>query len=86
MQRPSNGSLEVGAVATRAFELSDQTSGILGRGTLQRLIMLGADGNVIITRAGPAALCAVLLKPQAKVGIASYEASRISEEMARVLK
>jgi len=73
-------------VATRAFELSDQTTGILGRGALQRLIMLGSEGNMIITRAGPQALCAVLLKPQAKVGIASYEASRISDEMARVLE
>ena len=78
--------LEVGAVATRAFELSDQTTGILGRGALQRLIMLGSEGNMIITRAGPQALCVVLLKPQAKVGIASYEASRISDEIARVLE
>jgi predicted regulator of Ras-like GTPase activity (Roadblock/LC7/MglB family) len=77
---------DVGAVATRAFELSDRTTETLGRGDLQRLIMLGAEGNMIITRAGPLALCVVLLKPEAKVGIASFEAARISAEIARVLE
>ena len=78
--------LDVGAVATRAFELSNRASETLDRGDLSRLIMLGTRGNMVITRAGPHALCVVLLKPEAKVGIASFEATRISDEMARVLE
>jgi predicted regulator of Ras-like GTPase activity (Roadblock/LC7/MglB family) len=77
---------DVGAVATRAYELSNRTTETLDRGELERLIMLGSNGNMVITRAGPHALCVVLLKPQAKVGIASYEASRISAEIAEVLE
>jgi predicted regulator of Ras-like GTPase activity (Roadblock/LC7/MglB family) len=77
---------DVGAVATRAYELSNRTTETLDRGELERLIMLGSNGNMVITRAGPHALCVVLLKPQAKVGIASYEASRISAEIAQVLE
>jgi predicted regulator of Ras-like GTPase activity (Roadblock/LC7/MglB family) len=76
---------DVGAVATRAFELSGQATESLERGDLQRLILLGAKGNMIITRAGPSALCVVLLKPSAKIGIASFEAARISEQVAQIL-
>ena len=77
--------LDVGAVATRAFELSNQATETLDRGDLSRLIMLGSKGNMVITRAGPHALCVVLLRPNAKVGIASFEATRISTEIAQVL-
>ena len=76
---------DVGAVATRAFELSSQVTGTLDRGTLDRLILLGSKGNMIITRAGSLALCVVLLKPQAKIGIASFEANRISHQIAEVI-
>ena len=78
--------LDVGAVATRAFELSKRATETLDRGDLSRLIMLGSKGNMVITRAGPHALCVVLLKPEAKIGIASFEASRISDEISRVLE
>ena len=77
---------DAGAVATRAFELSDEATEALEQGGLRRLILVGSDGNVIITQAGPHALCVVLLKPEAKVGIASFEAARISVEIARVLE
>ena len=76
---------DAGAVATRAFELSDQATGALEQGDLERLILLGSDGNVIISRAGPHALCVVLLKPQAKLGIASFESARVSQKIAEVL-
>lgn len=78
--------LDVGAVATRAYELSNQATETLDRGDLIRLIMLGTKGNMVITRAGPHALCVVLLRPDAKVGIASFETTRISTEVARVLE
>jgi len=78
--------LDVGAVATRAFELSNRATETLDRGDLSRLIMLGSKGNMVITRAGPHALCVVLLKPEAKIGIASFEASRISDQIALVLE
>ena len=78
--------LDVGAVATRAFELSERATETLDRGNLDRLILIGTLGNMIITRAGSHALCVVLLKPEAKIGIASFEADRISDELARVLE
>ena len=76
---------DVGAVATRAFELSNQATGSLERGDLERLILLGSKGNMIIMRAGPSALCVVMLKPNAKIGIASFEAARISKRVAQLL-
>jgi len=75
-----------GAIATRAFELSDRATGMLDRGDLERLVMLGSEGNMVITRAGQHALCVVLLRPNAKVGIASFEATRISDQIAGVLE
>ena len=78
-------SADVGAVATRAFELSSQATEALERGDLSRLILLGSKGNMVITRAGHLALCVVLLKPQAKIGIASFEAERISRQIAEIV-
>jgi predicted regulator of Ras-like GTPase activity (Roadblock/LC7/MglB family) len=77
---------DVGAVATRAFELSRQAARTLDRGDLERLIMLGSRGNMVIVRAGPHALCVILLGPQAKIGIASFEAVRVSKQLARILE
>ena len=76
---------DVGAVATRAFGLSGETAMMLERGDLSKLILLGESGNMVITRAGKEALCVVLLKPHAKIGIASFEAERISHQIANVL-
>jgi hypothetical protein len=76
---------DVGAVATRAFELSSRATEALDQGGLDRLILLGSRGNMVITRAGRLALCVVLLKPQAKIGIASFEAERISRQIAEVV-
>jgi predicted regulator of Ras-like GTPase activity (Roadblock/LC7/MglB family) len=76
---------DVGAMATRAFELSDRATESLDRGDLERLILLGSKGNMIITRATPQALCVVLLRPDAKIGIASFEAARVSQRIAQVL-
>ena len=76
---------DIGAVATRAFEQSDQATEMLQRGGLERLILLGADGNMVITPAGEDALCVVLLKPEAKIGVASFAAARVSQQIAQVL-
>jgi len=76
---------DIGAVACRAFSQSDQATGLLERGDLDRLILAGSSGNMIITRAGENSLCVALLKPEAKLGVASFEAKRISREVARVL-
>lgn len=77
--------LDVGAVATRAFELSDRATEMLDQGDLQRLILQGSKGNMVITRAGSDALCVALLKQQAKIGVAAFGATRISSEIAKVL-
>jgi predicted regulator of Ras-like GTPase activity (Roadblock/LC7/MglB family) len=77
--------LDVGAVAARAFTLSAQAGEMLARGDLERLILLGSDGNLVIARAGSHALCVAMLTPQAKVGVASFEAVRIGQAVAALL-
>jgi predicted regulator of Ras-like GTPase activity (Roadblock/LC7/MglB family) len=76
---------DVGAVACRAFAQSGEATRMLERGDLDRLILAGSHGNLIITRAGEDALCVALLKPEAKLGVTSFEAKRISAEIAQVL-
>jgi predicted regulator of Ras-like GTPase activity (Roadblock/LC7/MglB family) len=76
---------DIGAVACRAFAQSGEATRMLERGDLDRLILAGVNGNMIITRAGENALCVALLKPDAKLGVASFEAKRISQEIAKVL-
>jgi predicted regulator of Ras-like GTPase activity (Roadblock/LC7/MglB family) len=76
---------DIGAVACRAFEQSGQATAMLEQGELDRMILASSRGNVIITRAGKAALCVVLLHPHAKLGVASVEAARISAQIAGLL-
>jgi predicted regulator of Ras-like GTPase activity (Roadblock/LC7/MglB family) len=49
------------------------------------MILSSSHGNVIITRSGEDALCVVLLRPEAKLGVASFEAVRISQQLAGLL-
>jgi predicted regulator of Ras-like GTPase activity (Roadblock/LC7/MglB family) len=76
---------DVGAVACRAFEQSGQATDLLEQGELDRMILASSRGNVIITRAGQDALCVVLLHPEAKLGVASAQAMRISRQIAALL-
>ena len=76
---------DIGAVACRAFEQSGQATEILEQGELDRMILASSRGNVIITQAGVDALCVVLLHPDAKLGVASAEAVRISQRIADLL-
>ena len=78
--------LDVGAVAARAFALSAHAGEMLERGDLERLILLGSHGNLVIARAGRHALCVAMLKPQAKIGVASFEAVRIGRAVAGLLE
>jgi predicted regulator of Ras-like GTPase activity (Roadblock/LC7/MglB family) len=76
---------DIGAVAARAFEQGRQATSALQRGDLERLILLGSKGNGVIASTGQDALCVALLKPRAKIGVASFEAMRISQRIAQVL-
>ena len=76
---------DVGAVACRAFEQSNQATNRLERGDLERMILSGSRGNMIITQVGADALCVVLLRPEAKLGVASFEAERIGRQVESLL-
>ena len=76
---------DIGAVACRAFEQSGRAIARLEQGELDRMILSSSHGNVIITRSGEDALCVVLLHPEAKLGVASFEAVRISQQLAGLL-
>jgi len=77
---------DIGAVACRAFEQSDQATNRLERGDLERMILSGSRGNMIITQVGEDALCVVLLRPEAKLGVASFEAARIGRQIESLLQ
>jgi predicted regulator of Ras-like GTPase activity (Roadblock/LC7/MglB family) len=49
------------------------------------MILSGSQGNMIITQAGTDALCVVLLRPDAKLGVASFEAARIGRRIESLL-
>jgi predicted regulator of Ras-like GTPase activity (Roadblock/LC7/MglB family) len=76
---------DIGAVACRAFEQSDQATTRLDRGKVERMILSGSRGNMIIAQVGMDALCVVLLKPEAKLGVASFEAARIGRQLESLL-
>ncbi len=76
---------DIGALACRAFEQSDQATTMLEQGGLDRMILASSRGNVIITRVGLDALCVVLLHPEAKLGVASFEAARIGQQIESLL-
>jgi predicted regulator of Ras-like GTPase activity (Roadblock/LC7/MglB family) len=75
---------QVAAMAATLIGLAERTLGRLAQGELERLLMEGEEGVMIVYPAGRAAL-AVLVEKDVKMGMVLYAASRARNDVVKIL-
>jgi predicted regulator of Ras-like GTPase activity (Roadblock/LC7/MglB family) len=83
-QNPTS-SPQVAAMAATLTGLAEKTLGRLAQGELQRLLMEGEEGVMVIFPAGRASL-AVLVEKDARISHILYAAKRAATEIETVLR
>ncbi|MCD4685893.1 MAG: roadblock/LC7 domain-containing protein, partial [Anaerolineae bacterium] len=75
---------QVAAMAATLIGLAERTLGRLAQGELERLLMEGENGVMIVYPAGRAAL-AVLVEKDVRMGMVLYAASRARNDVVKIL-
>ena len=75
----------IGAMSAALLSLGDRTARELARGSLQRVLVQGERGYVIMSSAGPEAVLTVLAKPNAKLGLVFLDVRRAADAIGRIL-
>ena len=75
---------QVAAMAATLMGLAERTLGRLAQGNLERLLMEGEEGVMVVYPAGRASL-AVLVEKDVKMGMVLYAASRARNDVVRIL-
>jgi uncharacterized protein len=75
----------VGAMSAAMLSLGDRTAKELGRGTLEQVLIKGAQGYVLMSYAGEEAVLTVMAKPNAKLGLIFLDVKRAAEVIADLL-
>ena len=73
-----------GLIKVRVFN-DDRTARELARGNLQRVLVQGERGYVIMSSAGPEAVLTVLAKPNAKLGLIFLDIKRAAETLSKLI-
>ena len=75
----------VGAMTAALLSLGDRAAKELSRGSLQRILLQGERGFVILSESGTEAVLTVLAKQNAKLGLIFLDMKRAAESLARLI-
>ncbi|NDJ76111.1 MAG: hypothetical protein GYB65_07615 [Chloroflexi bacterium] len=75
---------QVAAMAATLIGLAERTLGRLAQGDMERLLIEGEDGVMLVYPAGRAAL-AVLVRKDVKIGMVLYATSRARNDVMKIL-
>jgi len=75
----------VGAMSAALLSLGERAARELARGALQRVLIQGERGYVIMSASGTEAVLTVLAKPNAKLGLIFLDMRRAAESLARLV-
>ena len=75
----------VGAMSAALLSLGDRAVRELARGTLERVLLQGERGYVIMSAAGNEAVLTVLAKPNAKLGLIFLDMRRAADSLAKLV-
>ncbi len=75
----------IGAMSAALLALGDRTARELARGQLNRVLIQGERGYVIMSSAGPEAVLTVLAKPNAKLGLIFLDIKRAAETLSQLI-
>ena len=75
----------VGAMSAALLSLGDRAARELARGTLERVLLQGERGYVIMSASGTEAVLTVLAKQNAKLGLLFLDIKRASESLSKLI-
>jgi predicted regulator of Ras-like GTPase activity (Roadblock/LC7/MglB family) len=75
----------VGAMSAALLSLGERTARELSRGTLERVLIQGERGYVIMSAAGPEAVLTVLAKSNAKLGLIFLDIKRAALALSKMI-
>lgn len=75
----------VGAMSAALLSLGDRAARELARGSLQRVLLQGDHGYVIMSASGSEAVLTVLAKHNAKLGLIFLDMKRAAESLAKLI-
>lgn len=75
----------VGAMSAALLSLGDRAARELARGTLERVLLQGERGYVIMSSSGTEAVLTVLAKQNAKLGLLFLDIKRAAEALAKLV-
>jgi predicted regulator of Ras-like GTPase activity (Roadblock/LC7/MglB family) len=67
------------------LSLGDRAGRELARGSIDRIMIQGEKGYVIMTSSGDEAVLTVMAKPNAKLGLIFLDIKRASEALAKLI-
>lgn len=76
---------QIAAMAAAIIALGERVLGRLARGEIDRILLDGTEGGIIVVPAGPEAAVATMVNKDAKLGLVMYELRRSSHEIYKVL-
>jgi predicted regulator of Ras-like GTPase activity (Roadblock/LC7/MglB family) len=75
----------IGAMSAALLSLGERTARELSRGTLERVLIQGERGYVIMSSAGAEAVLTVLAKSNAKLGLIFLDIKRAAETLSKLI-
>ena len=75
----------IGAMTAALLSLGDRAARELARGRLQRILIQGERGYVIMSSAGPEAVLTVLAKSNAKLGLIFLDIKRAAQTLSKLI-
>jgi predicted regulator of Ras-like GTPase activity (Roadblock/LC7/MglB family) len=75
----------VGAMSAALLSLGDRAGRELARGSIDRIMIQGERGYVIMTSSGDEAVLTIMAKPNAKLGLIFLDIKRASEALAKLI-
>ena len=76
---------QIAAMAAAIIALGERVLGSLARGEIERILLDGTEGGIIVVPAGPEAALAAMVSKDAKLGLVMYEVRRTAREVHKVL-
>jgi len=83
---PETDEDQVGAMSAALLSMGERATRELALGALERVLLQGQNGYVMMSAAGSEAVLTVLARQYAKLGLLFIDVSRAAEELADLLK
>ena len=75
----------VGAMSAALLSLGDRAGRELARGSIERVLVHGEKGYVIMSASGTEAVLTVLAKPNTKLGLVFLDIKRAAEALSKLI-